>query len=103
MRKWIKFRTVVRDVEFNQDKDTFSVIVKDLVEDKVQEPEEFDYVIVATGHFSVPHVPDFHGIERFPGRVLHAHDFRDANEFSGKTLLLIVRHRGRESDQHEAT
>ena len=89
VRKWIKFRTVVRDVEFNQDKDTFSVIVKDLVEDKVQEPEEFDYVIVATGHFSVPHVPDFPGIERFPGRVLHAHDFRDKNEFSGKTLLLI--------------
>ena len=89
VRKWIKFRTVVRDVEFNEEKDTFSVSVKDLVEDKVLEPEEFDYVIVATGHFSVPHVPDFPGIERFPGRVLHAHDFRDANEFAGKTLLLI--------------
>ena len=25
----------------------------------------------------------------FPGKVLHAHDFRDKNEFSGKTLLLI--------------
>ena len=89
VRKLIKFRTVVRDVEYNKEKDTFSVCVKDLAEDKVMEPEEFDYVIVATGHFSVPHVPDFPGIERFPGRVLHAHDFRDANEFSGKTLLLI--------------
>ena len=37
----------------------------------------------------MPHIPDFPGIERFPGRVLHAHDFRDKNEFSGKTLLLI--------------
>ena len=37
----------------------------------------------------VPHIPDFPGIERFPGRVLHAHDFRDKSEFSGKTLLLI--------------
>ena len=35
------------------------------------------------------HIPDFPGIERFPGRVLHAHDFRDKNEFLGKTLLLI--------------
>ena len=37
----------------------------------------------------MPHIPDFPGIERFPGRVLHAHDFRDKNEFLGKTLLLI--------------
>ena len=45
--------------------------------------------IMDSGHFLVPHIPDFPGIERFPGRVLHAHDFRDKNEFSGKTLLLI--------------
>ena len=37
----------------------------------------------------MPHIPDFPGIERFPGRVLHAHDFRDKNEFSGKTFLFI--------------
>ena len=89
VRKWIKFRTVVRDVVFNEDTDTFSVCVKDLQGDRVEEPREFDYVIVCTGHFSVPHVPDFAGVERFPGRVMHAHDFRDANEFAGKTLLLI--------------
>ena len=35
----------------------------------------------------MPNVPS--GIEKFPGRVLHAHDFRDAHEFAGKTLLLI--------------
>ena len=37
----------------------------------------------------MPDISDFPGIERFPGRVLHAHDFRDKNEFSGKTFLLI--------------
>ena len=31
----------------------------------------------------------FPGVERFPGRVLHAHAFRDANEFAGKRLLLV--------------
>ena len=36
----------------------------------------FDYVVVASGHYSVPHVPTFPGVEKFPGRVLHAHDFR---------------------------
>ena len=38
--------------------------------------ERFDYVIVASGHYSVPNIPTFAGIEEFPGHVLHAHDFR---------------------------
>jgi trimethylamine monooxygenase len=34
-------------------------------------------------------VPDFDGLTNFNGRVLHAHDFRDALEFKGKDLLII--------------
>jgi len=88
-RKWIKFNTVVRDVVYNKDSDNFTVSVKDLVADEVLDGEQFDYVVVAAGHYSVPHVPTFPGIEKFPGRVMHAHDFREANEFAGKRLLLI--------------
>jgi len=88
-RKWIKFNTVVRDVVYNKKTDNFTVSVKDLVADEVRDGEQFDYVVVAAGHYSVPHVPTFTGIEKFPGRVMHAHDFREANEFAGKRLLLI--------------
>jgi trimethylamine monooxygenase len=38
--------------------------------------EQFDHVVVASGHYSVPNVPDFPGIAKFRGRVFHAHDFR---------------------------
>ena len=31
----------------------------------------------------------FKGIDKFPGRVLHSHDFRASEEFAGKRLLLI--------------
>jgi len=89
VKKMVTFNTVVRDVQYNKEKDNFMVVVKDLVKDKVLEGEEFDYVIVASGHYSTPNVPTFPGVEKFPGRVLHAHDFRDANEFAGKTLLLV--------------
>jgi len=89
IRKYIKFSTVVRDVVYNKATDDFTVSVKDLARDKVMDGERFDYVIVASGHYSVPHVPTFDGIEKFPGRVMHAHDFREANEFAGKRLLLI--------------
>ena len=67
----------------------FNVRVKDGVTNQVGEYEAFDYVIVASGHYSVPNIPEFPGIEKFPGRVMHAHDFRDACEFEGKRLLLV--------------
>ena len=60
-----------------------------MVKHEVLDGERFDYVIVASGHYSVPNVPSFEGIEKFQGRVLHAHDFREANEFGGKSLLLV--------------
>eukprot|EP00090_Calanus_glacialis_P034471 TRINITY_DN5798_c0_g1_i1.p1 TRINITY_DN5798_c0_g1~~TRINITY_DN5798_c0_g1_i1.p1 ORF type:complete len:452 (-),score=110.55 TRINITY_DN5798_c0_g1_i1:130-1485(-) len=89
IQKYIKFNTVVRDVVYNKATDDFTVSVKNLQKDQVMDGERFDYVIVASGHYSVPNIPTFPGIEKFPGRVLHAHDFRDANEFTGKRLLLI--------------
>ena len=81
VKKHITFSTVVRDVDYNKEKDNFTVVIKDLLKDKVLDGQEFDYVIVAGGHNSVPNVPSFPGIDKVPGRVLHAHDFRDANEF----------------------
>jgi len=89
IRKYVRFNTVVRDVCYNKVTDDFTVSVKDLAKDKVVDGERFDYVIVASGHYSVPNVPTFQGIEKFPGRVMHAHDFREANEFAGKRLLLV--------------
>ena len=59
------------------------------LDDGVDGEEDFDYVVVATGHFSVPNVPEFEGIERFPGRVMHAHDYRDAREFAGRRVLVV--------------
>jgi trimethylamine monooxygenase len=34
-------------------------------------------------------VPEYPGFNNFPGRILHAHDFRDALEFKGMNLLII--------------
>ena len=53
--------------------------------------EIFDRVIVASGHFSVPYVPEFEGTGTFNGRVMHSHDFRDALEFKGQDVLIVGR------------
>ena len=57
-------RRVIKDVAYNKDRDNFTVLAKDLKKDKVLGGEDFNYVIVATGHYSVPNVPTFLGIER---------------------------------------
>ena len=36
-------------------------------------------------------MPFFEGIATFNGRVMHAHDFRDALEFKGKDILIVGR------------
>ena len=46
-------------------------------------------MVCATGHFSTPKVPTFEGFDKFGGRILHAHDFRDALEFKDKDILLV--------------
>lgn len=86
VRDWIRFETTVRWVEKT---DTgFNVTVCHLPEDHTY-TEHFDHVIVATGHFSTPNVPHFDGFDTFKGRVLHAHDFRDAMEFADKDVLIV--------------
>jgi len=88
VRDWVKFRHAARWVEFHEDKDNFTVVAQDLDNNK-QVKETFDYVIVATGHFSIPNVPHFEGLDKFEGRVLHAHDFRDALEFKDKDVMVV--------------
>ncbi|MGI9371932.1 MAG: NAD(P)-binding domain-containing protein [Hyphomicrobiales bacterium] len=88
VRDWIKFSTTVRRVEFQEDSGMFRVVTENLLEG-TETDELFDYVITASGHFSVPNVPHFEGFSTFNGRVLHAHDFRDALEFKDKDILII--------------
>ncbi|MFH7587783.1 NAD(P)-binding domain-containing protein [Oceanimonas smirnovii] len=86
--KYIRFECPVRWVSHDDATGKFTVTVMNHKTGQ-QESDEFDYVVVATGHFSTPNMPYFEGVEQFPGRVLHAHDFRDALEFKDKNVLLV--------------
>jgi trimethylamine monooxygenase len=88
IRDWIRFSTPVRDVRYDDASGMFTVSAHELTEDHLYD-EQFDHVIVASGHFSTPNVPEFEGFSAFNGRVLHAHDFRDAMEFKDKDILII--------------
>ncbi len=88
VRKWCKFKHAVHSVKYRESDGQFSVSARDMRNNCIV-TEDFDYVVVATGHFSTPNVPQFEGFESFNGRVLHAHDFRDAREFEGDDILIV--------------
>jgi trimethylamine monooxygenase len=90
LRKWVRFNSPVRMVTWEKKKKKFQIAVHDRVKDRMY-VEDFDYVICASGHFSTPNVPEFEGIRSFNGRVMHAHDFRDALEFKDKHVLIVGR------------
>ena len=86
LKKYIKFSTTVSNVNFNGSQFELTSINKQ--ENKVAK-EIFDYVVVSTGHFSVPYIPEYEGMKSFPGRILHGHDFRDAEEFRNKDVIVL--------------
>ena len=88
VRDWIRFCTTVRFVRYDPATEQFTLTAHDLKNDTMYE-EVFDNIVVASGHFSTPNAPEFPGFKTFGGRVLHAHDFRDAMEFKGKDLLIV--------------
>ena len=86
IKKYIKFDTLVTDVVAKGNQ--FSVISKNKIDNKITN-EIFDNVVVASGHFSTPFIPEYEGMNNFPGRILHSHDFRDAEEFRNKDIIVL--------------
>ncbi|ODQ78796.1 hypothetical protein BABINDRAFT_162476 [Babjeviella inositovora NRRL Y-12698] len=53
----------------------------------------YDAVVVATGHYSIPKIPDVPGLqkvyERFPEKLEHAKFYRNLDKYHNKKVLLI--------------
>ncbi|KAK5725350.1 hypothetical protein LTR15_003535 [Elasticomyces elasticus] len=65
--------------------------------------EEFDALILANGHYSVPFIPAVPGlaeyIERYPRKVVHSKTYRTASSFAGRRVLVI----GNSASGHDIT
>lgn len=48
-----------------------------------------DALCVCNGHFSVPAIPPVTDIEKFNGKKLHSHDYRDPREYVGCRVLIL--------------
>lgn len=84
----IKLNHCVKRVDFDEENNVFTVEAKDLLRGEMS-TSAFDYLVVASGHFSTPNLPNFKGMDTFRGRILHSHDFRSADEFRGQNVLVV--------------
>ena len=90
LMKFVKFKTWVEDVKFEDETEHFIVRVKDLdtSESRIEEP--FDFVIVATGHFNYPNYVSYPGQETFKGQVLHSKHFIDGERYKGEPIFSFL-------------
>ena len=70
-------------------KEKWLLKVEELRTGRLQE-RNYDAVVIANGHYSVPYVPDIEGArewnEMFPGTLTHSKSFRKAEEFLDKVI-----------------
>ena len=86
LKKYIKFDTAVTNVAYNENQFQITSLNK---KENLSSKDNFDYLVISSGHFSVPYIPEYDGMSSFPGRILHGHDFRDAEEFRGKDVVVL--------------
>jgi len=87
LMKYVRLNHIVRHVQDLED-GSFQVTYENR-NDGTNSTENFSHVIVAIGHFSVPHFPSYPGIDTYTGQLLHSHDFRDASTYKDKRIVLV--------------
>ncbi|KAF7377709.1 Dimethylaniline monooxygenase [Mycena sanguinolenta] len=55
--------------------------------------EDFDAVVIATGTFNAPNIPNIPGLAdwsgRFPGSIVHSREYRHPEKFSNRSVLMV--------------
>ncbi len=66
----------------------WKVSVKDLCTSALSD-HSFDAVVVCNGHYSIPAFADVAGMDAFAGVAMHSHDYRVADDFRGKRVVVL--------------
>ncbi|KAI0488332.1 hypothetical protein KFK09_028161 [Dendrobium nobile] len=55
----------------------------------VDDSEVFDGVVVCVGHYTEPRVAEIPGIDSWPGKQMHSHNYRVPEPFLGQVVVII--------------
>ncbi len=81
--RFIEFQTEVRRIEASQN----GLWDVNIVVNDQNKTEQFEHVLVCTGHHWDPLTPELPGT--FSGQQLHAHDYKSAEPFRGSKVLVV--------------
>lgn len=57
--------------------------------DVADENNVYDGVVICSGHYTEPRIAEFPGIDSWPGKQLHSHNYRVPEPFQGLVVVLI--------------
>lgn len=89
----IQFNTQVKDVRLADPRlDDWSLITKDLLSGH-ETTSIYDAVVAASGHYTVPYLPDIPGIKdwdkAYPGTISHSKFYQSAEIFREKKVIVV--------------
>ncbi|KAL4218994.1 Cyclopentanone 1 [Mactra antiquata] len=91
LRKYIKFQheiiSITKHPEFSTS-GQWRIVVKDIVNDITTEII-YDAVLICTGHHADVNIPTFPGLDKFKGKVIHSHDYKQSKGYEDKRILII--------------
>jgi cation diffusion facilitator CzcD-associated flavoprotein CzcO len=93
IKSHIQFETQVLDVELQDAAlSTWNITTRDL-QTGMDTIGTYDAVVVASGHFNVPYVPDITGIKDwdafYPGAISHSKFYDSPEQFEGKKVVVV--------------
>ncbi|CAI6093617.1 unnamed protein product [Clonostachys chloroleuca] len=72
---------------------TITLLPKQGTPQIVERAWEFDAIVVCSGHYNLPRIPDFPGLpewkQAFKDRVIHSKEYRSPDDFRDKNVLVI--------------
>ncbi|KAL3870667.1 hypothetical protein ACJMK2_038712 [Sinanodonta woodiana] len=91
LKKHVRFNTEVNCIKrANNFSETGQWDVQ--VTDKMNMKTEnliFDGVLICTGHHADKNMPVISGLDKFKGKVIHSHDYKDSRGYEGKRIVII--------------
>ncbi|OQO07516.1 hypothetical protein B0A48_07213 [Cryoendolithus antarcticus] len=93
VRHLISFRAQVLSVHSEGEEWHVDVSVPQISGSQMVEHHKFDAVVVASGHFDVPYMPDVTGMENwvqaYPGSILHSKYYRTPDQYADKKVIVV--------------
>ncbi|GAB4834222.1 hypothetical protein Ancab_032487 [Ancistrocladus abbreviatus] len=77
LNELVRFQTEVRHVGLEGDESGSEVV------------EKYDAVVVCNGHFTEPRIAEISGVEQWPGKEIHSHNYRTPEPYRDQVVILI--------------